>query len=135
MIVEYSITQAAKKMQLTTYTLRYYDREGLLPSISRTKAGNRVFTEADLDMLLVVCCLKNTGMPIKEIKRFTDWQNEGNHTLHARHDMLLKHKEDVLKQMEDLKENLRLLDHKLDYYHNACYAYDAGLPIPSCCET
>jgi DNA-binding transcriptional MerR regulator len=135
MIVEYSITQAAKKMQLTAYTLRYYDREGLLPSISRTKAGNRVFTEADLDMLSVICCLKNTGMPIKEIKQFTDWQNEGDHTLHARQDMLLKHKEDVLKQMEDLKENLRLLDHKLDYYHNACHAYDAGLPIPSCCET
>jgi DNA-binding transcriptional MerR regulator len=135
MIVEYTITQAAKKMQLTTYTLRYYDREGLLPSISRTKAGNRIFTETDLDMLTVVCCLKNTGMPIKEIKQFTDWQTEGDHTLHERHDMLLKHKEDVLKQMEDLKENLRLLDHKLDYYHNACQAYDTGLPIPSCCES
>lgn len=134
MILEYTIMQAAKKMKLTTYTLRYYDREGLLPYVARTKAGNRIFTQEDLEMLSVICCLKNTGMPIKEIKKFTNWQNEGNHTLHARNDMLLKHKEDVLKQIEDLKKNLQLIDRKLDYYHDACQAYDEGLPIPPCYE-
>lgn len=132
--MNYTITQAAKKMNLTPYTLRYYDREGLLPNVERDKSGNRIFTEDDMEMLSLICCLKNTGMPIKEIKQFTDWQNEGNHTLHDRNDMLVKHKEDVLKKIEKLQKYLCLIDRKLDYYHNACQAYDTGSPIPTCCE-
>jgi len=132
--LEYTISQAAKKMNLTTYTLRYYDREGLLPSIKRNEWGNRIFTPDDLEMLSVVCCLKNTGMSIKDIKKFTDWQNQGNYTLHARNDMLLRHKENVLKQIDSLKKNLHLIDRKLSYYQNACNAYDSGLPVPHCCS-
>ena len=126
--------QAAKKMELTTYTIRYYDREGMLPHVARTKAGNRIFTQDDIEMLSVICCLKNTGMPIKEIKQFIAWQDEGNHTLHDRNDMLHRHKEDVLKQIADLKKNLQLINRKLDYYNDACQAYDNGLPIPPCCD-
>ena len=132
--MDYTIAQAAKKMNLTTYTLRYYDREGLLPKIERSKSGNRIFTPDDMEMLSVICCLKNTGMPIKEIKQFTDWQNEGDHTLHDRSKMLEKHKEEVLTQIAELQNNLKLINKKLNYYTNACEAYDAGLPIPECCD-
>ena len=132
--MNYSIAQAAKEMNLTTYTLRYYDREGLLSNVKRDKSGNRIFTKDDMEMLSLICCLKNTGMPIKEIKQFIDWQNEGNNTLHDRNDILLKHKEYVLNQINDLKKHLRLIDRKLDYYHDACQAYDTNMPIPSCCS-
>ena len=131
--MNYSIAQAAKEMNLTTYTLRYYDREGLLSNVKRDKSGNRIFTKDDMEMLSLICCLKNTGMPIKEIKQFIDWQNEGNNTLHDRNDILIKHKEYVLNQINDLKRHLRLIDRKLDYYHDACQAYDTNMPIPSCC--
>ena len=66
--MNYSIAQAAKEMNLTTYTLRYYDREGLLSNVKRDKSGKRIFTKDDMEMLSLICCLKNTGMPIKEIK-------------------------------------------------------------------
>lgn len=132
--MNYSIAQAAKKMNLTTYTLRYYDREGLLSNVKRDKSGKRIFTKDDMEMLSLICCLKNTGMPIKEIKRFIDWQNEGNNTLHDRNNMLGNHKEDILNQIENLKKYLRLIDRKLDYYHDACEAYDTNSPIPTCCE-
>ncbi|WP_170075817.1 MerR family transcriptional regulator [Paraclostridium dentum] len=132
--MNYSIAQAAKKMNLTTYTLRYYDREGLLSNVKRDKSGKRIFTKDDMEMLSLICCLKNTGMPIKEIKQFIDWQNEGNNTLHDRNNMLGNHKEDILNQIENLKRYLRLIDRKLDYYHDACEAYDTNSPIPTCCE-
>ena len=131
--MNYSIAQAAKEMNVTTYTLRYYDREGLLSNVKRDKSGKRIFTKDDMEMLSLICCLKNTGMPIKEIKQFIDWQNEGNNTLHDRNDILVKHKEYVLNQIDDLKQHLRLIDRKLDYYHDACKAYDTNSPIPSCC--
>ncbi|GAA0233108.1 MerR family transcriptional regulator [Metaclostridioides mangenotii] len=132
--MNYSIAQAAKEMNLTTYTLRYYDREGLLSNVKRDKSGKRIFTKDDMETLSLICCLKNTGMPIKEIKQFIDWQNEGNNTLHDRNNMLGKHKEDVLNQIENLKKYLRLIDRKLDYYYDACQAYDTNSPIPTCCE-
>ncbi len=132
--MNYSIAQAAKKMNLTTYTLRYYDREGLLSNVKRDKSGKRIFTKDDMEMLSLICCLKNTGMPIKEIKQFIDWQNEGNNTLHDRNNMLGNHKEDILNQIENLKKYLRLIDRKLDYYHDACEAYDTNSSIPTCCE-
>lgn len=132
--MNYSIAQAAKKMNLTTYTLRYYDREGLLSNVKRDKSGKRIFTKDDMEMLSLICCLKNTGMPIKEIKQFIDCQNEGNNTLHDRNNMLGNHKEDILNQIENLKKYLRLIDRKLDYYHDACEAYDTNSPIPTCCE-
>ena len=132
--MNYSIAQAAKEMNLTTYTLRYYDREGLLSNVKRDKSGKRVFTKDDMENLSLICCLKNTGMPIKEIKQFIDWQNEGNSTLHERNNMLEKHKEDIFNQIANLKKYLRLIDRKLDYYHDACNAYDTNSPIPSCCS-
>lgn len=131
--INYSIAQAAKEMNLTTYTLRYYEREGLLSNVQRDKSGNRIFTKDDMEMLALICCLKGTGMPIKEIKQFIYLQNEGNNTLHDRNDILGKHKESVLNQIEDLKKHLRLIDRKLEYYHDACNAYDKNTPIPSCC--
>jgi DNA-binding transcriptional MerR regulator len=132
--VNYTIAQAAKKMNLTIYTLRYYDREGLLTNVKRDKSGNRIFAKEDMEMLSIICCLKNTGMPIKKIKQFTDWQKEGNQTLHTRNSMLENHKVDVLKQIDDLKKHLCLIDRKLNYYHDACHAYDTNSPIPTCCE-
>lgn len=130
----YTVAQAAKRMNLTAYTIRYYDREGLLPNVERDKAGNRIFNRDDMETLALICCLKRTGMPIREIKQFTDWQNEGNRTLHAREAMLLEHRDKIGRQIDDLKKNLSLLARKLEYYHDACEAYDAGAPVPICCE-
>lgn len=131
--MKYTIAQAARKMKLTTYALRYYDREGLLPNVERNRFGNRVFADEDMEMLSLICCLKNTGMPLREIKRFVTWQNEGDHTLHARDSLLLEHKANVLAQIENLKNYLQVIDRKLEYYQDACLAYDEGRPIPCCC--
>lgn len=131
--MNYTITQAAKKMNLTAYTLRYYDREGLLTNVQRDKSGNRIFTEDDMEMLSLICCLKNTGMSIKEIKQFLDLQNTGDDTLHKRNAMLLHHKSNVLRQIQDLQKHLLMIDQKINYYKDACEAYDTGSPIPTCC--
>ena len=68
----YSINEIAKLCGLSVYTIRFYDKEGLLPFVTRSKSGNRQFSENDLDMIKLICCLKNSGMPIKDIKRYID---------------------------------------------------------------
>lgn len=73
----YSISEAAAHFNMTPHTLRYYDKEGLLPSIERTPSGKRVFKPSDMDALRIIECLKASGMPIKEIKHFIEWCSEG----------------------------------------------------------
>lgn len=119
----YSISEVAKELNLTVYTLRYYDKEGLMPFVERTESGTRVFKESDIDALKIIECLKSTGMPIKEIKHFIDWCSEGDATLQQRFDMFMERKATVEAQMEELKKTMELIDHKCSYYK---MALDAG---------
>jgi DNA-binding transcriptional MerR regulator len=63
----YSIKDIARLCGLSAYTIRFYDKEGLLPFITRNDTGNRQFSESDLDMIQLICCLKNTGSRLRRI--------------------------------------------------------------------
>ncbi|MFD0825998.1 MerR family transcriptional regulator [Neobacillus sp. M.A.Huq-85] len=119
----YSISEVAKELNLTVYTLRYYDKEGLMPFVERTASGTRLFKESDISALKVIECLKSTGMPIKEIKNFIDWCSEGDSTLQQRYEMFLERKANVEAQMEELKKTMEVIEHKCLYYRTAL---DAG---------
>jgi DNA-binding transcriptional MerR regulator len=119
----YSISEVAKELNLTVYTLRYYDKEGLMPFVERTTSGIRLFKESDIDALKVIECLKSTGMPIKKIKNFIDWCSDGDSTLQQRYDMFMERKANVEAQMEELKKTMELIEHKTLYYKTAL---DAG---------
>ncbi|MDI2586582.1 MerR family transcriptional regulator [Psychrobacillus sp. NEAU-3TGS] len=121
--MKYSIGEVAKKLNLTAYTLRYYDKEGLIPFVERTPNGIRMFKESDLDALKVIECLKSTGMPIKEIKNFIDWCSEGDASLQQRYDLFMERKATVFAQMEELEKTMELIEHKCNYYKTAL---DAG---------
>ncbi|UOE56067.1 MerR family transcriptional regulator [Bacillus sp. CMF12] len=118
----YTISEVAKELNLTVYTLRYYDKEGLMPFVERTSSGNRLFKESDLSALKVIECLKATGMPIKEIKNFIDWCSEGDATLQQRYDMFLERKANVEAQMEELRKTMDVIEHKCLYYKTALEA-------------
>ncbi|MBR8644789.1 MerR family transcriptional regulator [[Brevibacterium] frigoritolerans] len=119
---KYSISEVAKELNLTTYTLRYYDKEGLMPFVERTPSGTRLFKESDINALKIIECLKATRMPIKEIKNFIDWCTDGDSTLQQRYDMFLERKATVEAQMEELNKNMELINHKCDYYRTALEA-------------
>ncbi|MFC0471908.1 MerR family transcriptional regulator [Halalkalibacter kiskunsagensis] len=119
----YSISEVAKELNLTVYTLRYYDKEGLMPFVQRTESGTRLFKESDIGALRVIECLKSTGMPIKEIRSFIDWCSDGDSTLQKRYNMFMERKAIVEVQMEELKKTMELVEHKCLYYKTAL---DAG---------
>lgn len=119
----YSISEVAKELNLTPYTLRYYDKEGLMPFVERTESGTRLFKESDISALKVIECLKSTGMPIKEIKHFIDWCSEGDSSLQKRYDMFMERKATVEAQMVELKKTMEVIEHKCLYYKTAL---DAG---------
>lgn len=120
--MSYSISEVAKELNLTVYTLRYYDKEGLMPFVERTPGGARNFKESDIDFLKIIQCLKSTGMPIKDIKDFIAWCSEGDSTLQERYDMFTERKASVEAQMEELRKTMEVIEHKRDYYRTALNA-------------
>ncbi|WP_049827718.1 MerR family transcriptional regulator [Paenibacillus polymyxa] len=115
----YSISEVAKKLDFTVYTLRYYDKEGLMPFVERTTSGTRLFKDSDIDFLKIIQCLKLTGMSIKDIKDFVEWCSEGDSTLKQRYDMFTERKAIVEGQMEELRRTMEVFEHKCSYYETA----------------
>ena len=116
--MNYTINEVANKFGLSAHTLRFYDKEGLMPFIARNPSGNRVFSENDLNWVAMVCCLKDTGMSIKEIKQYADWCMHGMETIDERKEMLQDHRKQVMNQIEALNNNLNLIDSKIAVYED-----------------
>ena len=116
----YSIAEVAEKTNLTAHTLRYYEKEGLLPFVDRSDSGNRDFKAKDLEWLELICCLKNTGMPIKKIKEYIGLCLKGDDTIDVRRQIFTNHRQDVIEQIAELQKNLDKINCKINYYDSAC---------------
>ncbi|RDB64321.1 MerR family transcriptional regulator [Gordonibacter sp. 28C] len=120
----YTIGDAAKKMGLSASTLRYYDKEGLLPHMNRSGSGMRMFGEDDLEWIQFIERLKKSGLTIKEIKQFVDWYLEGDGTIEQRRSMFHARK-------QALEEEMAKLQHTLDFITYKCWFYDKALEAGS----
>lgn len=118
----YTIGQAAKRMGVTIPTLRYYDKEGLLPFVNKKENGVRVFKDSDFEWLAVINCMKNTGASIKEIRQYIELCMSGDDTLAARLAIFEHRKETVQEQMNQLSRLMSVIDHKIWYYKTAIEA-------------
>lgn len=132
--MKYSIAEAAKRSGLTAYTLRYYEKEGLLRFVDRTPSGIREFKEADLDWLSLIVCLKNSGMPIKQIKNFMDLCKQGDTTLQERLEVFIAHKKAVQEKMEEFEKYMKKIDYKIWYYTTAVEAGTEAIHTNNSCE-
>ncbi|MFE6074854.1 MerR family transcriptional regulator [Paenibacillus sp. NPDC057886] len=112
----FSISEASAQLNIPDSTLRYYEKKGLLPLIERDDAGRRLFSENQMALLETLVCLKNTHMPISQIKQYIDWIVEGNRTLEARLEMMQKHKQAVLDEILIMQESLKGIDYKITRY-------------------
>ena len=122
----YTVKQVSEKTNLAAHVLRYYEKEGLLPQVGRSKSGIRHYSEDDLEWLGLICCLKNTGMSIKQIKDFVDLSIEGDATLKQRCEMLQEHKNNVEAQIRDMQQYLTKVSHKIAFYSARYDAYIAN---------
>lgn len=111
-----SIGEISNKLSIAPSTLRYYEKEGLLPSVERTEGGIRVYTQKDVEWLKLIECLKKTKMPIKEIKQFIEWCGEGDATIPLRLELIKRQKNAVLNEIAELNDTLEMLDFKEWYY-------------------
>ncbi len=97
-------------------TLRYYEREDLLRDVSRADSGHRRYSQDDVLWVQVLRCLRDTGMTIKDLRRYCDLGEQGSKTELERYAMLIEHRDLVRQQVAGLENALAMIDHKMTMY-------------------
>ena len=121
----WSTREAAEKCGLTQYTLRWYERIGLLDRVERTADGRRRFSDADLDWLILLSRLRATGMPVRDMLSYAELVRSGARE-QERIDLLREHRERVRQALLEQQECLKLLDAKIGNYCSRLVAADQG---------
>ena len=112
------IGEIAKAAGICEYTLRYYEKKGLI-RVRRDNVGRRCYDESDVEWIKFIKRLKDTGMLLKDIKEYSRLRYEGNATMPERLEMLEKHREYVLEQQKKWTEYLSNLDDKIAFYRDS----------------
>ena len=123
----YSIQEVCNKTGLTAHTLRYYEKEGLLTDVGRSAGGFRQYTDEDLEWLGLICCLKNTGMPLQEIARFVRLAHEGDYNLRERVELLKEHREKLAVRMAEMQRYMDKITWKVNYFSGKLEEYEESL--------
>ena len=117
-MTSWTTRDAAEKCGLTQYTLRWYERIGLLQPIARGPDGRRRFADRDVDWLVLISKLRATGMSVRDMQRYAELVRSGAGE-QERLELLKRHREMVVQAITDRRECLQLLDQKISYYRTA----------------
>ncbi len=112
----YSAKEAAEITGLSTATLRYYEREKLIPQITRTDQKYRQYTDTDIEWIKMIQCMRMANIPIRSIKQYVELLIQGGKTLKQRYDMVQGHIKDIENQITNLQNALILTQKKLIFY-------------------
>lgn len=124
----YTIGEMANKLGIPASTLRFYDKQGLLPFVERSAGGIRVFSESDYEWLKIIECLKKSGLQLKEIRNFIRMAMQGDETIEERLELFYRRRDAIKKQLEELQETLDIVDFKCWYYETAKAAGTTAAP-------
>jgi DNA-binding transcriptional MerR regulator len=124
-----TITEVAQRTGLSAYTLRYYERIGLISPVARATGGQRRYAAADMDWLDFLLRLRTTGMPIQGMQAFASLRSEGNATVPERREMLEAHSATVLAQVRALQQSEKVLQAKIAHYRQIEHALSQDHPL------
>ncbi|WP_348922287.1 MerR family transcriptional regulator [Enterococcus rotai] len=111
----YKIHEFSKMTGLTPYTLRFYEKEGLI-SVKRDPNNIRIYDDRNKEWIDFFMHLKKTGMTIEDLKQYLIWWHEGEATNQNRLDLLKKQKQIALEEMKQIQEGIDMLDYKIGVY-------------------
>jgi DNA-binding transcriptional MerR regulator len=123
----YSIQEVADKTGLSAHTLRYYERIGLIDSVSRADNGHREYSPDDLGWIEFLKKLRTTGMPIRTMQRYAALQAEGEHTVFERLAILREHRDKIKADLDELMQYLDVIEYKVQFYQQVVAQYEREL--------
>jgi DNA-binding transcriptional MerR regulator len=111
------IGEVSELTGLSTYTLRFYEQQGLfVEPVRRNAAGRRVFTDQEVGWLRVCSKLRSSGMSIEDIRRYAELVRQGPGNEAERFEVLREHESKVQRQVADLNEALEVIRAKVAIY-------------------
>ena len=111
-----TIAEVSKKYRLTQDTIRYYEKEGLIPTVPRTESGIRNFDEESCNWIEFIKCMRNAGLEIEVLKEYVKLFREGKSTVAKRKELLEKQREKLLQKQRSINETLERLNYKINLY-------------------
>ena len=112
------IAEVSEKYGLSLDTLRYYERIGLIPTVTRTPNGIREYGETDTKRVEFIKCMRNAGLPIEVLIDYVGLVQQGDSTIEARKEILKEQRILLAEKMHELQKTLDLLDYKISVYEN-----------------
>ena len=114
-----TIKEVCEKYDITPDTLRYYERVGVIPEVSRTKGGIRDFSEEDIKWVENAICMRGAGIPVEMLIEYVRLFKEGDETIQARRDILAEAREEIQKQLDKYQATMDRLNYKISRYDEA----------------
>lgn len=114
-----TIKEVSNKYNITQDTLRYYERVGMIPTVTRTSGGIRDYQEADLQWVELAICMRSAGIPVEAMIEYVKLTQDGKSTIPARLQLLIEQKENLLEQREKIDKMLERLSYKIERYEVA----------------
>ena len=113
------IAKVSEQYGLSSDTLRYYERIGLLPPVNRSESGIRDYNELDIRRVDFIKCMRSAGLPIEVLIEYMGLVQQGDQTIEARKEILIEQRDLLAARMEEMQKTLDRLNYKIEVYEKA----------------
>lgn len=114
-----TIKEVSEKYGISADTLRYYERVGMIPPVTRTEGGIRDYREEDLNWVELALCMRSAGLPVEVMIEYLNLYQQGDETITARLHLLQEQRETLIEQRKQIDTMLERLDYKISRYETA----------------
>jgi MerR family transcriptional regulator, aldehyde-responsive regulator len=112
------IAEVSQQYGVSTDTLRYYERVGLIPPVNRSESGIRNYNELDLRRVEFIKCMRSAGLPVEVLIEYVGLVQQGDKTIETRKEILKEQRELLIARMQEMQKTLDILNHKIEVYEN-----------------
>ena len=113
------IAEVSERFDLSSDTLRYYERIGLIRHVNRSASGIRDYNEIDIRRVEFIKCMRSAGLPIEALIEYVALVQQGDSTIEARKEILIEQREQLLARMAEMQKTLDIMNRKISMYENA----------------
>ena len=121
------IAEVSEHTGISSDTLRYYERIGLIWPVNRNASGIRDYTDLDLRRVEFIKCMRSAGLPVEVLIEYVGLVQQGDHTIEARKEILKEQRELLVARMQEMQKTLDILNHKIEVYENALLKKEKGI--------
>ena len=121
------ISEVSKKYDISPDTLRYYEKEGLLPNVKKNSSGIREYSEMDCNWVEFIKCMRGAGLSIEVLARYIELFNMGDKTREKRKNILIQERAKLIEKRDTIQKNIDRLDFKINSYIETIYKKEKQL--------